>query len=69
MAVCRFIKREEFYQKREGVSVTDYIKGYQAYLVGERHASANTLSSYTRDVRQFETYLESVSKDILQVHR
>ena len=49
--------------------MTDYIKGYQAYLVGERHASANTLSSYTRDVRQFKTYLESVSKDILQVHR
>ena len=49
--------------------MTDYIKGYQAYLVGERHASANTLSSYTRDVRQFESYLQSLSISILAAER
>lgn len=39
--------------------MTDYIEDYKRYLVEERHASANTLSSYLRDVRQFSAYLQS----------
>ncbi|MGI5970296.1 MAG: site-specific tyrosine recombinase XerD [Oscillospiraceae bacterium] len=35
----------------------DYISGYETYLKTEKGASANTLSSYLRDVRQFEAYL------------
>ncbi|MCI2058727.1 MAG: site-specific tyrosine recombinase XerD [Oscillibacter sp.] len=37
---------------------TDSLNIYRAYLAGERHASANTISSYLRDVGQFETYLD-----------
>ncbi len=37
----------------------DYIDTYRKYLIEERHASANTLSSYLRDVRQFELYTQS----------
>ena len=40
--------------------MTDYTEDYKRYLVEERHASANTLSSYLRDVRQFSVYLQSV---------
>ncbi len=39
--------------------MADYIENYRVYLAEERHASANTLSSYLRDVRQFEAYLQS----------
>lgn len=50
--------------------MTDYIEEYRSYLVEERRASANTLSSYLRDVRQFERYLQSVGQlDILAVRR
>ena len=50
--------------------MTDYIEGYRSYLVEERRASANTLSSYLRDVRQFERYLQSVGQnDILAVRQ
>ncbi len=37
----------------------DYIDKYREYLIEERNASANTLSSYLRDVRQFELYAQS----------
>jgi len=33
------------------------LEAYQAYLRDERRASENTVSSYLRDVRQFESYL------------
>ena len=47
--------------------MTDYIDGYKQYLSEERHASANTLSSYLRDVRQFLAYLQSVgTRSVLQ---
>ena len=36
----------------------DVVKQYEAYLVNEKNASANTLSSYLRDVNQFVTYLQ-----------
>ncbi len=32
----------------------DYISGYEAWLAREKQAAANTLSSYLRDVRQFD---------------
>ena len=37
--------------------MADYIAAYQAYLAQEKHASANTLSSYIRDLNQFRTWL------------
>ena len=32
----------------------DYISGYEMWLIQEKRAAANTLSSYLRDVRQFD---------------
>ncbi len=50
--------------------MTDYIEAYRLYLAEERHASANTLSSYLRDIRQFEHYLQSAGQqDILTVRQ
>ena len=37
--------------------MADYIAAYQAYLAQEKHASANTLSSYIRDLNQLRTWL------------
>ena len=37
--------------------MADYIAAYQAYLAQEKHASANTLSAYIRDLNQFRTWL------------
>ena len=37
--------------------MADYIAVYQNYLTQEKHASANTLSSYIRDLNQFHTWL------------
>lgn len=36
----------------------DYLTGYEEWLAGEKKASANTLSSYLRDVRQFSLWLD-----------
>ncbi len=36
---------------------TDDISRYGAYLAEEKHSSPNTISSYLRDVHQFEDYL------------
>ena len=38
----------------------DHLAGYETWLVSEKNASVNTLSSYVRDVRQFLAYLSSV---------
>lgn len=35
----------------------DHLKKYEEYLKTEKNASANTLSSYLRDIRQFEEHL------------
>lgn len=51
----------------------DYIGAYENYLVNTKHASANTVSSYLRDIRQFSVYLsehlgcglENVGRDII----
>ena len=34
----------------------DYISGYEMWLIQEKRAAANTLSSYLRDVRQFDSW-------------
>ena len=36
----------------------DFVKAYEEYLITEKCASENTVSSYVRDVRQFFAYLE-----------
>jgi len=38
------------------------IDKYKEYLVNERHASANTVSSYIRDVTQFANYLSDIGR-------
>lgn len=37
----------------------DYLPGYEQWLVTEKKAASNTLSSYLRDVRQFLNYLSA----------
>ena len=37
--------------------MTDYVSQYRNYLAEEKHASANTLSSYIRDLNQFQSWL------------
>jgi len=41
--------------------LVDYIAEYGGYLKNEKHSSENTISSYLRDVRQFESYLNSAN--------
>ena len=52
--------------------MADYIAEYSTYLRDEKHASDNTVASYLRDVRQFESYLTSVLRvgveDCIQSH-
>ena len=38
------------------------IDNYRSYLLNERHASANTVSSYIRDITQFANYLNRIGK-------
>jgi len=44
---------------------SDYIKQYEAYLTDEKRAAKNTLSSYMRDIHQFELYWEKQSTEDL----
>lgn len=37
--------------------MADLVAAYESFLLNIRHASANTVSSYLRDVRQFSDYL------------
>ena len=41
--------------------MADELKHYEDYLALEKHASQNTLSSYMRDLHQFEAYLTEFS--------
>ncbi|WP_325200096.1 site-specific tyrosine recombinase XerD [Oscillibacter sp.] len=52
--------------KREGIA-TDEITRYGEYLVREKHASQNTVSSYLRDVSQFADYLQARGPELLEV--
>ncbi len=36
----------------------DFVSAYENYLINIKHASANTVSSYMRDIRQFRAYVE-----------
>ena len=56
---------------REGVGRMDYQSGYAHYLTEEKRASANTLSSYLRDVTQYLHWLEgrSIEDAYIQIFR
>lgn len=45
----------------------DLIHAYEDYLVREKHASSNTVSSYMRDIRQFVDWLRRKGENILDV--
>ena len=47
-------------------SVLNHLSGYEDWLKFEKKASANTLSSYLRDVRQFSAWLEGQDLDVSQ---
>lgn len=52
--------------KREGIA-TDEIARYEEYLVREKHASQNTVSSYLRDISQFADYLQARGPELMEV--
>ena len=41
--------------KWESCGVAELLKDYESYLITEKRASANTVSSYLRDVQQWST--------------
>jgi len=45
---------------------TDYLADYQNYLTAEKHSSPNTVSSYLRDISQFNVYLRKTQNCGLQ---
>ena len=48
--------------------MADHIAAYGSYLEQEKHASANTVSSYLRDLNQFRSWLlENGAADLRQV--
>lgn len=50
--------------------MTDYVSLYHDYLTQEKHAAANTLSSYMRDLTQFQMWLiASGSPDLRNVKK
>ena len=50
--------------------MTDYVSLYHDYLTQEKHAAANTLSSYMRDLTQFQMWLiASGSPDLRKVKK
>ena len=42
------------------------IARYEDYLIHTKHASANTVSSYMRDLRQYASYLSGIDVDVLE---
>ena len=40
--------------------MANLVSAYENYLLNIKHSSANTVSSYMRDVRQFQTYMQDV---------
>lgn len=47
----------------------DYIIGYENWLIREKRAATNTLSSYLRDVRQFAVWAEDDDLILTQVNQ
>lgn len=45
------------------------LKAYEEHLVQVKHASANTVSSYMRDLRQFASYLDQTKIELARVER
>ena len=45
---------------------SDYLADYKNYLTAEKHSSPNTVSSYLRDVSQFDVYLRKTQNCGLQ---
>ena len=42
---------------KERIVMTDYISLYETFLLETKHASANTVASYIRDLKQFDKYV------------
>ena len=55
--------------KEVSVPMADYIAAYHTYLVEEKHAQANTLSSYMRDINQYNTWLLERGGDLRKVKK
>lgn len=49
--------------------MSNIISRYEEYLIQVKHASANTVSSYMRDIRQFASYLQTLGVDVLEADR
>ena len=45
------------------------IARYEDYLINTKHASANTVSSYMRDIRQYASYLSGIDVPVLEADR
>lgn len=54
---------------REELNRLDYISSYETWLAQEKRASANTLSSYLRDVRQFDRWIQEERLSIPQINQ
>ena len=46
-------------------AMDNIIARYEEYLIHTKHASANTVSSYMRDIRQYASYLSGIDVDVL----
>ncbi|MBQ9979854.1 MAG: site-specific tyrosine recombinase XerD [Oscillospiraceae bacterium] len=44
--------------------MAEYLSGFESYLKIEKNASTNTLNSYMRDLRQFDSYAAARNTDI-----
>ena len=49
--------------------MSSIISRYEEYLIQVKHASANTVSSYMRDIRQYASYLLTIGVDVLDADR
>ena len=49
--------------------MADYVALYRTYLEEEKHAQANTLSSYMRDITQYSTWLSDRGGDLRKVKK
>lgn len=47
----------------------DYVKSYEEWLTTEKKASANTRSSYVRDIRQFEAWVANEGMRLTKITR
>lgn len=45
--------------------MSNIVSRYEEYLIQVKHASANTVSSYMRDIHQFASYLQTIGLDVV----